>query len=167
MATKEKIIIENARLIYKNFSGKASDYNAEGDRNFCVVLNQEEADKYSALGYNVKTRLPREGYEDDGPLHFIKVKVSMKFGDDRDATVYRISGHSKTKLNARTVGSLDWDDIENVDLRIRPWNWEKGNRSGVSAFLDTMYVTVREDPLDAKYNIQDDFGEPSDSEEPF
>lgn len=165
MATKEKIIIENARLIYKNFSGKASDYNAEGDRNFCVVLNDEEAEYYSSLGYNVKTRLPREGHEDEGPLHFLKVKVNLDWGDDRDANVYRINGKSKTKLSAKTVGSLDWDDIENVDLRIRPWNWNKGNRSGVAAFLDAMYVTIREDPLDAKY--QNDFDEPDSMEDPF
>ena len=163
---KEKIIIENARLMFKNFSGKATDYNAEGDRNFCVVLNDEEAERYSAMGYNVKTRLPREGYEDDGPLHFLKVKVSMKFGDDRDAAVYRINGRTKTKLTARTIGSLDWDEIENVDLRIRPWRWEKGNRSGVSAFLDAMYVTVREDPLEQKYQM-DDFPDPTDPDEIF
>ena len=162
MATKNKVIIEDAKIIYKNFSGKASDYNAEGDRNFCVVLNDELAAELSELGYNVKTKLPREGYEDDGEFHFMKVKVPMMYGDNRDADVYRISGKNRVKLNDKTVGSLDWDDIQNVDLRIRPWNWTKGNRTGVTAYLDAMYVTVSEDSLEAKYN---DF--PSDDENPF
>lgn len=154
MATKTKIIIENAHIIYKNFSGKPSDYNAEGDRNFCVVLTDEQAEEFSKLGYNVKTKLPREGYEDDGEFHFMKVKVPMQYDDNRDAEVYRISGKNRVRLNSATIGSLDWDDIETVDLRIRPWNWQKGNRSGVTAYLDAMYVTVREDPLDAKYNSE-------------
>lgn len=165
MASKEKIVIENAHIIFKNFSGKGTDYNTEGDRNFCVVLDEDQAEMMKNLGYNVKTKLPREGYEDDGTFNFLKVKVSMKYGDNRDAEIYRIVGNNRKRLNEATVGSLDWDDIENVDLRIRPWNWTKGNRSGVSAFLDAMYVTVREDPLDAKYseaNMKD-----YDEESPF
>lgn len=152
MATKNMITIEGARLIYKNFSGKGSDYNAEGDRNFCVVLSEELAAELSEMGFNVKTKLPKEGFEEQGPLNFIKVKVNLKFGDNRDADVYRIVNGNRTKLTENTIGTLDWDDIENVDLRIRPWNWHKGSNSGVSAFLDAMYVTVREDPLAAKYN---------------
>lgn len=154
--TKEKITIENARLIYKNFSGKGTDYNAEGDRNFCIVLNEELAADLSERGFNVKTKLPKEGYEEQGPLNYLKVKVTLHFGDNRDADIYRIVGNKRVKLDEKTVGTLDWDDIVNVDLRIRPWNWTKGNRTGVSAFLDAMYVTVKEDALAAKYSDEPD-----------
>ena len=163
MASKEKIVIENAKLIYKNFSGKGTDYNTEGDRNFCVVLDDEQAAYMKELGYNVKTKLPREDHEDEGEFHFLKVKVSLKYGDNRDADIFRIVGGNRIKLTEKTVSTLDWDDIENVDLRIRPWNWNKGNRSGLAAFLDAMYVTVREDSLDAKYSGNYNL----DAEDPF
>ena len=34
--------IENAKIGFRNFSGRANTYNAEGQRNFCVFLEDDE-----------------------------------------------------------------------------------------------------------------------------
>ena len=39
----EDIAIENAELRFKNFSGKEGRFNAKGNRNFCVLLNPNDA----------------------------------------------------------------------------------------------------------------------------
>ena len=46
------IKIEGAHLIYKNFQGKASNYNAEGNRNFGVLLDDDLAEELKADGWS-------------------------------------------------------------------------------------------------------------------
>ena len=53
ITTNNKGILEinNARLVYRNFQGRGDKFNREGDRNFSVVIpNQEIADQLLAAG---------------------------------------------------------------------------------------------------------------------
>lgn len=166
MAVKEKITIMNARLVFKNFAGKETDYNAAGARNFCVVLDDDLANELIAQGWSVKVKPPREGFEDDGNFNTLKVNVKYSADGSRNPQIIRICNGSQVNLTEKTVSSLDWDDIENVDLRIRPYNWERGGKKGVAAYLESMYVTVADDELARKY-AQPDNGMISDDELPF
>jgi hypothetical protein len=47
---------------------------------------------------------------------------------------------------------LDWVDIINVDLIVRPYAWTVNQKSGVKAYLQSLYVTIEEDPLEIKYS---------------
>ena len=47
---------------------------------------------------------------------------------------------------------LDGVDIDSVDIIIRPYEWElRTGAKGVKAYLQTLYIKVREDDFESKY----------------
>ena len=133
--------IDDARIIYRNFSGEGSKFNREGDRNFSLIIpDQELADKLVAQGWNVKIREPRE--EGDDP--FIHLPVKVKF-NDRGPNVYLQSGGRRVKLDEESISCLDNVDIVNVDMDIRPYDWEVNGKTGRTAYLHSMCVTQEVD----------------------
>ena len=86
--------VENARIIFRNFSGEERMYNKKGDRNFTLVLTPEKAEELRNLGYNVKTRPPRE--EGDENQYLLAVSVSYKI---RPPKIVLINGRLKIDLD--------------------------------------------------------------------
>ena len=145
------LTIENARILFRNFSGKEARFNPEGQRNFCVIIPDEDlATKLVSDGWNVKRLRARE--EGDQEQAYLKVKVRF---ENRPPKVVLISSSGKTTLTEETIGMLDWADISNVDLIINPYTYDVNGKSGITAYLKTMYVTKKEDEFEKKYSNDD------------
>lgn len=147
----ENIEIENARIGFRNFAGKESQYNPAGKRNFCVFLDSDLAETLERDGWNVRWLRPRD--EDEAPQGYLEVTVRL---DNFPPKLVMISSKGLKRLNEGTVSMLDWVDIEEIDIIIRPYNWviqegTKNEKRGVKAYLESLHVKIMENVFDKKW----------------
>ncbi len=151
-APDNTVLMEGVRIIFRNFTGKEGQYNREGDRNFAVLLDDSTAHAMAEDNWNVKWLRPRNEDEEDSPQAYLPVSVNFK---GRPPRIVVITSRGRSNLDESTVEMLDWADILNVDLIIRPYEWTVNDKSGIKAYLQSIYVTIEEDPLERKYNELD------------
>ena len=150
--------INEARILWPNFEGRGDRFNKQGDRNFNLVIPDQEianallndTNEYGK-GWNVKIKPPRE--EGDAPFMFMKVNVKF---NNRGPNIYLVSGNKQIALNEDTVGMLDEIDIISCDMDIRPYDGETaGGQAFRSAYLSAMRVYQRVDRFAAMNNDDD------------
>lgn len=146
-------MIEGAQLIFRNFSGKEGPFNSEGDMNFCVVLAPDVGEQMLKDGWNVKYLNGRDEGDEDVP--YIQVRVNF---DQRPPRVVMLTSTSRTTLDKNSVATLDWADIQNADLICRGYEWTVQGKSGIKAYLKSLFVTIEEDELERKYAINEPGG---------
>lgn len=146
------VVMEDVRIIFRNFAGREGMYNREGDRNFAVILDDDVAQMLAEDGWNVKLLKPRE--DGEPPQPYLGVTVSYK-GRPPIVKMIGLTTKKTTELDEDTVEMLDWVDIAQVDLVVRPYDWQVSGNSGRKAYLKSLYVTIIEDDLELKYKNLD------------
>lgn len=136
--------IDGARICYRNFAGRADQFNAPGKRNFCLIIDDEEIKQalvedvnQFGTGWNVKIRPPRE----EGDIPFMYLKVNVAYGERSNPAVYLKSGNATNRLSESELGILDEIRIASVDLDIRPFDGETRTGPFRSAYLQAIWVT--------------------------
>lgn len=150
---REILQIDDARIAYRNFRGEGSKYNREGDRNFVVIIpNQDIADalindkNQYGVGWNVKIKPPRD--EDDQPFIYLPVKVKFT---EKGPKIYLESGSSRNTLDEGKVAMIDDIDISRVDLDVRPYDDIINGKPFRAAYLQSMRVVQNIDRFQALY----------------
>lgn len=146
---KDNLVIENARIIYRNFSGNPTPFDAVGGkRTFSVEIDREQGEALAELGWKVKFADPREEGE-EGRVH---LPVSIKYHPQvQPPRIVMITSRGQTKLDEGAIDMLDFMSFKKVDLILRPYKWEFNRNEGVKNMLASIYVTIQEDALQLKY----------------
>lgn len=150
------ITLTNARILYRNFSGKPSQYNTKGNRNFCVIIDDPNlVEQLQEDGWNIRYLTPKDPMEEPKAYLSVKVAFPEEGSNRRPPKILLINSSGSRILNENTVHMLDWAEIENIDMVLRPYNYNVGGKVGVKAYLKSLYVTVVEDELEKKYSAME------------
>lgn len=150
MASLNNRVFENAEIRFRNFAGRAGNFNPEGVRSFLLYLDPKKAEEMREEGWNVKQMKVRE--EGEVPQDYISVAVEYDKG--RPPRIVVITGNNRTEItenDTEVLMQLDYAEITNIDLVLNPYEWTVRENSGVKAYLKTAYITLYQDELDRKY----------------
>ena len=147
---------ENATITFKNFAGRGSRYNKEGDRNFVWLIDDPELAKAMRDdGWNVKvyvnddTLIPElvaEGWEDVGLKTNLRnaveyrLHVTVNFNTPPNippVLIYTYANGVETRIYEDTAAELDGLFFESIDITIRPrwWQDDKTGEWRIKAYL--------------------------------
>ena len=157
MPRNDEILLENVKILFRNFRGLEGPYNKLGDRNFCIILPDPDiATGMAEAGWNIKTTRERE---EDGEITPGLPYIEMKLGYNPKAKpplVVMVTDRGRTNLGEHEVDLLDFADIVNTDIIFAPHYWENGAKHGLKAYVRSVYFTIEEDALARKYARQDE-----------
>ena len=103
---KPTILIEGTNLIFRNLSGKPSDFNKNGSRVTGVIIPPEMVDGLVNDGWSVKQLSPRD--PQDQPLYYMNVKCRF---DNFPPKVYLVTQKKKVQLDEETIDQIDYSEI--------------------------------------------------------
>lgn len=150
--TVKPISLENVRIGFRNFEGREGQYNKKGERSFAVFLDRQTAEELAAEGWNVK--FPKENNspdpDDTGRDAYLQVSVTFDF---YPPNIFVISNGNPNRIGEEEVAMLDWAELNNVDLVIRPYEWVVNRNSGVKAYLKSGYFEIETDRFASKYGL--------------
>lgn len=143
-----KYLIDEARIMFRNFEGKPGQFNAAGQRNFHVLLPPDVAQALQDDQFNVKFLKPRE----EGDVPQAHLKVNVKMDSNIPPKIFIVTSKGRRQLTEDMLSMVDWADFANVDLIFSRYRreWPDG-RVTVTAYLQTFFGTIREDELELRY----------------
>lgn len=134
---EQLIEINNAKILWKNFTGVSGFYDKEGGRNFCLVLPDDASvNFFEQNGYSVAIK--SSGVEVREFIRYLKVKLKFNNGEP---TIILESNNKTIRVDENLVSVLDFIKIKSIDMSIKPYHWELPNgEHGQIAYLNSMTV---------------------------
>lgn len=150
------VAFNNAHIPYgawRNFAGGPSRFDPRNTkRYFEIFIPDDEAEKLSRAGWNVKWLEPKN--ESEPKQAHLRIFVNYEVPARFQPRIWMTrSNGDPIRLDPDDVCQLDSDDIIRAKIQIRPYDWEipGTGRTGRKAMLKQMYVTIEEDDFGAEF----------------
>ena len=143
--------VENAVVIFRNFSGNPTTFNPNGGkRTFSLCLPAEWAEILKADGWNIKAR-----EVDDGETIY-HTEIVVNENSTYPPNLYMLTefnGEKRlTPLTPDMYVKLDRDAITNLDLEIHPFEHGRGGVGAKKGYLKNLWATLHSvNDFDGKY----------------
>lgn len=150
----EEIKLEGIRMMWRNLRGEKKQFNEAGKRNFAIPLGEDLALELADIGWNVRMK---EKANDEGKLEKLyHLSVNVKMDGKNPPRIFMITmgpdgEPRRTSLDEDTIGLLDFAEFDNVDVIVRPYNYDFNGKKGVTHYLKTLFATLHVDDLEKKY----------------
>mgnify|MGYP007012496653 CR=1 FL=1 len=133
--------VDNAAIMFKNFSGKPTNLNpAGGKRTFALVLTKEFGDILKGKGWNVKDRT----LDDGETIYYTEIVVNDQ--STYPPRIYKLSefmgNKSMVLMNPDQYFKLDQDNLVNIDMDIHPYTHNRGFDGATKGYLKNMWASV-------------------------
>lgn len=147
----DRLELQHKDVIFKNFRGEVRKFNQRGDRVFSVVIDDlDEAEQILAEGWYLR---PLKSEEGEVEAYHLQCKINLN--SPKPPRIYQLRTESqKNPLMLETPSMIDFLDkveIDWVDVILNPYNWSVGGKTGISAYVKSMYVQLELSDLDHKY----------------
>lgn len=151
MARKRQLVLEDVTIIWPNFRGAATQWNEPGNRYFNIAFEPGElTDSLLADGWHLKLQTPDN---DRDPFYILEVAVRFDNYPPKVVKVGAVTGN-QVQLTADTVEILDSANLLRVDVELNPHSWTVNGRSGIKAYLTSLWAVVEESPLELKWTSE-------------
>ena len=142
----KKITLTNVKIGYKNFAGRASLFNIEGNRNFVVYLNDEQALMLRHLGCPVKTI--KENKEKSIPkMCVVPVRVlynDQVYNPDLRPRIYiKLRGGQEIFLAEQNMTIMDAFDVYEANLKLNVYRAKTANGEISRLYLTEGHFKVK------------------------
>jgi hypothetical protein len=143
------ITIRDAYVLYPNFSGKEGKFNRAGDRNFSVMLSEEDGLALRELGWTTVKPMKRR---DDDEEQYYQLPVAVRF-ENYPPRIWLIGSEQRTMLTEELLMFLDQLEFTKIDMTISGSDWNINGNTGRKAYLQTAMFNLYEDELEKEYGV--------------
>jgi hypothetical protein len=154
MADRKTFQVDDAQFKWRNFSGREEQFNRKGSRYGVIFLPTDVAEQMLADGWNVKQGQLSEEDEEAGADPRYHIQIAARF-DPLPPNIWLVTKKNRIKLEEDELDAIDSADIKIVDVICNGSEWSVNGKTGIKAYIKTMFVTINEDPLEEKYKVHE------------